>query len=162
ELIHHRAMEKRDDREAAAEDERTGFGEVPTDLPERLARRWASETRDQPPGRECEGSTRRDARADDEGDEPAGDEEPADPRFRPRRGYGGRGEEHPQQAIGAERALRQLEGAAGDDRDDRGSDSVERALHPRDAAVGEVRRGETEDHDERGQDERDRDQRRAE
>ena len=40
----------------------------------------------------------------------------------------------------AERSLTQLERAARDDRDDRGADAVERALHPRHAAEADVQR----------------------
>src|SRR5262249_21614392 len=67
-----------------------------------------------------------------------------------------------EQLVALDGQTDQFEGTAGDDRDNSGTNAVEGALHPRQAAVLQINRCQSKDHDERRQNERDADQRRPE
>src|SRR6185503_6642296 len=62
----------------------------------------------------------------------------------------------------AERQLHKLHGTSGNDGDDGSPDAVERPLHPGESAEAEIKGGDEEHHDERGQDEGDAHERRPE
>src|SRR2546430_299027 len=126
------AVEKRHDREAAAEDEGAGLREEPQDLPEHLRRRRHHEARGcralEPGGR----------RLRDHRHQAAGHEEPEELRLRPRRDHGHHREDQPLQLVLGHGQLRELVGGDGDDADHGGADAVERGLHPREATEADV------------------------
>ena len=165
EAVDDTAVQEGHDREAAPEHERARLGEEPPDAPEHLARRRSVEARDEPHGRDRERNG-----AGSGGREPAGeksepaarDEDPHDLGLRPRRHDARPDEDGPEEAIGGERHLHELPRAPRDDRDDRRTDAVERPLHPRQATVTDVERGQDEHHQERGENEGESHERRAE
>ena len=172
ELLDDALLQERNDREAAAENERAGFREEHHDLPEHvlLAESHADEPSfDEPdPDHHTESSegghqrlTPSRAGAREQDDHSREDEELGELGLGHDRHQSQGAENSPQQWIALVGRARELVRRDRDDRDHCGANSVKERLHPPQPAEPDVRHRDAEDHEERRHDEREPDGGRA-
>ena len=165
-------MEERHDGQAAAEDKRAGLGKKEQDLQEHIG--IAGLDVDEPalddPDEEGHQSAaqHRNQRflpagpgADQQYNEPGQDEELRQLGLRPNGDADQGREDAPEERVALVGRARELVCRDRDDADDAGADPVEKRLHPPEAAVSQVSNRDRQDHQKRGHDEGEADQRGA-